>query len=177
MRMIWKVIGSIIVLVIVTSASIIITRRQKKERKRLDAAYELLKNDALDYAMRNPGSEKYRMDQKLMVQLKSKRLDLDVVFNPEKKIMVGREKDNMLCIQNSGVSAYHCEILIDKGQLLIQDLGSSNGTMLVRKFNKYNLQSGEVGILKNKDWVYVAGIGFQVFTFQLNKSYFRKQKR
>lgn len=174
--MILEVIGIISVLVILFSISIVIRKKQKNEKKRLDAAYELLKNDALDYAMRNPGSEKYRMDQKWMLQLKSKQLDLDIVFNPEKSITIGRKKDNLLCIQNSKVSAYHCEILIEHGKLFIRDLGSSNGTMLIRRFKKYNLQNREISLLKNRDCVYVAGIGFRVFIFRLNKSYFKKTR-
>jgi len=43
---------------------------------------------------------------------------------------IGRRKDCDLCIPLASVSRRHCELYIDKGCLMVRDLGSRNGTFL-----------------------------------------------
>lgn len=43
---------------------------------------------------------------------------------------VGRVADNLLVLEDPSVSAHHCEILVHGGEVIIRDLGSSNGTVV-----------------------------------------------
>lgn len=60
---------------------------------------------------------------------------------------IGREKDNDIRLSGEGVSRYHAKIeLNDKGEWIIRDLGSSNGTKVnakkIESFQK--LESGDL---------------------------------
>lgn len=43
---------------------------------------------------------------------------------------LGRAEDNHVIISHASVSSHHCEIEISESQILIRDLGSTNGTFL-----------------------------------------------
>jgi len=45
-------------------------------------------------------------------------------------VRVGRLPDNDLVLYDTGVSRYHCEVLVDEGTYTLRDTGSSNGTLL-----------------------------------------------
>jgi predicted component of type VI protein secretion system len=46
------------------------------------------------------------------------------------KTTVGRGDHNMLAIHDSSVSQTHCEILVNGSEVIVRDLGSSNGTVV-----------------------------------------------
>jgi pSer/pThr/pTyr-binding forkhead associated (FHA) protein len=43
---------------------------------------------------------------------------------------VGRIEDNLFQIPEASVSSHHCEILLRGGDILVKDLGSTNGTFI-----------------------------------------------
>ena len=43
---------------------------------------------------------------------------------------IGRHDDCLIRIRSSQVSRRHCELHLDRGKLLVRDLGSSNGTFV-----------------------------------------------
>jgi pSer/pThr/pTyr-binding forkhead associated (FHA) protein len=43
---------------------------------------------------------------------------------------VGRAADNAVVLPDPSVSAYHCEVLVHGGEVIVRDLGSSNGTFV-----------------------------------------------
>lgn len=45
-------------------------------------------------------------------------------------IRIGRSSENEITVNVKGVSRFHCQIVRDGDQLLLQDLGSTNGTLL-----------------------------------------------
>lgn len=47
-----------------------------------------------------------------------------------KELTIGRRRDNQLCLPHLSVSGYHARILGDLDCLTIEDLGSTNGTLL-----------------------------------------------
>ncbi|MEK7484053.1 MAG: FHA domain-containing protein [Planctomycetota bacterium] len=51
-------------------------------------------------------------------------------FSEAKKVTVGREKGNVLQLNHRSISKQHCELTLNKGQIEIKDLGSSNGTYI-----------------------------------------------
>jgi len=46
------------------------------------------------------------------------------------KTTVGRVEDNAFQIAESSVSSHHCEILLQGSEVIIKDLGSTNGTFI-----------------------------------------------
>jgi pSer/pThr/pTyr-binding forkhead associated (FHA) protein len=45
-------------------------------------------------------------------------------------IMVGRSPECEVCIQDEWLSRHHCRVWMEKGQVFVEDLGSTNGTFL-----------------------------------------------
>lgn len=61
------------------------------------------------------------------------------------EIRIGRKEDNQLPLDDSYVSNYHAKIFIKNNQIFIEDLGSTNGTILNGKRinGKVPLKSGD----------------------------------
>lgn len=175
--MVWKVLCAISVIAVIIIGSVLKKIRQNKIMKRLDAAYELLKDEALDYALSHSGDGKFRMDQKVMLQIVSKKLGIDTVFDPEEKITIGRARDNMICLNSAQISAHHCAIMRENEVLFVQDLNSSNGTIVEHGARRYKLHNGAVRQLNSKDKIEIAGITIQIFLFRIDKRYFNKKRR
>lgn len=55
------------------------------------------------------------------------------VLDPSVPITVGREKDNVICINERTLSGRHCEIFAYQKGIYVRDLGSSNHTVIVRE--------------------------------------------
>lgn len=70
-----------------------------------------------------------------LVVLKGPEKDSSVVLAQVN--LIGRANDNTICIKDSTVSSYHARISSMKGQWILEDLGSHNGThindIIVRK--------------------------------------------
>ena len=64
------------------------------------------------------------------------------------KTTVGRGDHNTLTIQDPSVSHSHCEILVYGTEVIVRDLGSSNGTVVdgkrLQKDQQHPLESGQV---------------------------------
>ena len=60
--------------------------------------------------------------------------------------LVGRAADNVICLDDPLVSAYHARISFASGQWLVEDLGSRNGTLVndLRVESPIALASGDV---------------------------------
>src|SRR3954453_9938022 len=57
---------------------------------------------------------------------------------------LGRRPDNDFQIEDGSVSGAHCQILVDHGQVIIKDLGSTNGTFVNSSpVQEYPLQEGQ----------------------------------
>jgi pSer/pThr/pTyr-binding forkhead associated (FHA) protein len=73
------------------------------------------------------------------------------------KLIVGREEDCHLRLDDPRVSRHHCALLLDEYTLRIRDLGSKSGTWV----NAKRIGTTEA-ILLNDDTVLVAGITFRI---------------
>lgn len=71
----------------------------------------------------------------------------------EEKITIGRKSDNTIPIDNPTVSGHHCEVYLDDGRYVLQDLGSTNGT----RVNNREITDAR---LRPKDIVQVGSIEF-----------------
>lgn len=59
-------------------------------------------------------------------------------------IMIGRAAANDVCIDQGGVSRYHATITLEGDTLVVQDLGSTNGTLLGgKKIQTSNIATGD----------------------------------
>ena len=65
---------------------------------------------------------------KLIVQRGAKR-GTEVIIRREQALL-GRSRSCQICIPAPQVSRQHCAILIENGQVLVRDLGSTNGTFV-----------------------------------------------
>ncbi len=75
---------------------------------------------------------------------------------PAPKCLIGRGEDCHLRPKSEGVSRRHCVIITQKGEVLIRDLKSKNGTFVNGKTIKADY------VLKNGDKVQVGPLAFEV---------------
>ncbi len=62
-----------------------------------------------------------------------------------KETIFGRGGDCHLCLEDDEVSRRHCSILVSRGEVVLKDLGSANGTLVNgRLVEQVNLNSGDV---------------------------------
>jgi len=81
-----------------------------------------------------------------------------------KRLSIGRAdaRSADILLPGGTISAKHAEIYIDnKGSLLISDLGSSNGTEIIRHGQKLNVLSSTISLLPS-DIVSLGGKNFSV---------------
>lgn len=107
--------------------------RKAEKKKYYDAACKMIKETCLDKAIAN--SRPFQENgYKTMVYLKWKNHGKQgYVFDPERGVRIGRlSQDNEICIRDISVSSHHCRIWLCRGQLLVEDLHSSNGTWIKR---------------------------------------------
>ena len=70
-------------------------------------------------------------------------------------LTIGRDPENLLVIDHTAISRFHCRITCEEGEYFIQDLDSTNGTYLNgRRIEKAPLSPG--------DELIVAAVGMQV---------------
>src|SRR5215218_6656538 len=48
----------------------------------------------------------------------------------EPTLVIGRASDNALIIEHSSVSRRHARLTVESGRLMVEDLGSANGTFI-----------------------------------------------
>lgn len=74
------------------------------------------------------------------------------------KLSVGRGKDNDVILGSKQVSRQHAELSVNDNKLLVQDLGSSNGTLV----NSTKLEPNKPTALSEEDVVTFAAFSFKV---------------
>lgn len=171
----------IVALVLLLGTLFFLKRRINKQRKKKNqAAFDILKEDALCNALTNPvltgkvEEYRYQLEDKVMLQLitKQAKKKVNYIFNPEKVITFGRNpKTSDVCLRDPLVSLTHCTIFKSQDKVWIKDMGSSNKTIVKRKRNKCVLENEEALELKNKDIFQIGEVSFRVKLFYINKKY------
>lgn len=171
----------IIALVLLIGTFFFLRRRIiKQKKKRNQAAFDILKEDALCNALTNPvltgrvEESRYQLEDKVMLQLLTKQAKKKVnyIFNPEKVITFGRNpKTSDVCLRDPLVSGTHCTIFKNEDKVWIKDMGSSNGTIVKRKRTRCVLENEEALELKDKDVFQIGEISFRVKLFYINRKY------
>ena len=170
------IIALSVTLVLVIVLSIVYNSKKAQNMKCRIAAGNILREEYLDHSLRNTAQdEEFNTGStKLMLCLKTKngKKKIQYVFNPENKIYIGRDKsDNNIYIHDTQVSKKHCCIYLKDNQVYLQDLNSSNGTIIERGlFKKYSVHSNYKIILKTGDRVIIGSNAFSVDLFYYDMS-------
>jgi len=89
----------------------------------------------------------------------------------EKEITtIGRDKTNDIHIDNLAVSSFHAKIINDGGQIIIEDLNSTNGTFVNdKRISKVSLNNNDVITLGKHTLVYTSPRAVDVDTDKTQK--------
>lgn len=146
-------------------------QRAKRRRKRVRAAaHRLVENDLLDYELCNPlekpgqSPSLRRMLLCLKVQTEQART---YVLDPARGqgIFFGRDPQCEVCVSEVVVSGRHCRIFWDGRAVILQDMGSANGTLVRRGFFRRWVLRGSSLALKSKDRFWVGQTAFEARPF------------
>jgi putative nucleotidyltransferase with HDIG domain len=65
-------------------------------------------------------------------------------------LTIGRDPENVIVLEHTAISRFHCKITCEKDQYFVQDLGSTNGTYLNgRRITRERLSPGDELIIAN----------------------------
>lgn len=144
----------------------------KETRKYYEAAGQMLKEEYLNYSLKNPYLHPKHPSmlnpQKIMLYIKlAKTKEKDgFVFDPKDAVIFGRQKEKVsICINEAAVSSQHCRVYLGGDAVLAEDMGSANGTGLIRKRKEYALAYGSPVILIDKDILHIGSKYFQIRIF------------
>lgn len=163
----------IILIGIFSIVFLIISHFRKVEKQRyLFAAGNIIKEDFLIYSLQNPMGEKTPLpvpnSKKIMIYIKAKNHghNLQLVFDPEKEILIGRDQNKSNIYLNEVlVSQQHCCIFSRNDAVYLQDMNSSNGTYLKRRLSKYLIINGQCVQLNSGDKLTIGSNVFKVTLF------------
>lgn len=144
-----------------------------EKRKYYKAAQRILREEYLDGAIKNEESMGlYSNEQRMMIALKMQgHKGMGYVFDPTHEVRIGRNREkNDICVQDLAVSGEHCKIFLYQGQLCIEDLNSSNGTVIKRGWGQSQTLFGEMGFLYNGSKIRVGSNCFLVTVFYCDVS-------
>jgi len=97
----------------------------------------------------------------LTILLKFNDKILKTIESDKNEIMIGRNAENDIVIENLAVSKQHARILNEDGKYFIEDLNSTNGTYLNKnRITKKDLKSNDIIIIgKHSLEIYTAKKG------------------
>ena len=147
--------------------------KKTEQQKYMAAAGNILREDYLNYSLQNTINPQNLAEKpkskKIMIYIKSKSdgSKLRYVFDPEKTVLFGRSSTECnVFINNAAVSQKHCRIYVSDNAVWLQDVGSSNGTVVKRGFTKrYTLSGGYQIALESGDRICIGDCCFKVRLF------------
>ncbi len=171
------IIGVIILIVLGGAAAALLAMRYKikteEKRKYYRAAQRILREEYLDGAIKNAESMGlYSNEQRMMIALKMQgNKGAGYVFDPAREVRIGRSRErNDICVQDLATSGEHCKIFLYEGQLCIEDLNSSNGTICKRRFGGTQTLFGKMAFLQNHTRIKVGNNCFMLTIFYCDVS-------
>jgi len=174
----------IVIIVVLTcaAASIILivqnNRRKSAVRELNNAARKLVKEQNLSTSLRNddaPDSAKRKPDRgrvRMVIGLAWKDREKEsYVFDPLEGIRIGRgPQDNNVIIPDDEVSLHHCILYQSSTDLVLEDLRSTNGTILVHGLKKYRVQGQRMRVFDG-DRLRVGSTEMTVHVFWIDSAY------
>lgn len=130
---------------VATISLAISNNRKKNELRELhNAARKLVKEQRLNDSLLDHHEKKTRERIRMIIALSWKEQSREsYVFDPAEGVRIGRQPEsNNIVIPDDEVSMQHC-VLFRKGKaLVLQDLKSTNGTMIIHGLRKKWLKGG-----------------------------------
>ena len=171
--MLWIILGfSIASVLAVIIVAVISSRKRTEYRKIYTAAGNILREDYLNYALQNhvvDPSLRQPEGRKRMICIRTvqKKKKISYVFDPEKGILIGRDAEaSNIFVDNPAVSQNHCRICAQNGQIVLEDLYSTNGTVLKRgRFQRWTIRDGYSVGLCSGDVLYIGNSELRVLIF------------
>jgi len=174
-------ISFIVVLVIVFIELIIVllSLKKKNHRERLTCQnlYKLLEVRVLNRNLQNRISTEAAAQyewQQMFVRLEflDARPWLAYLYATDECITIGRSRENMVFIRDDLLSRMHCKIVAQNNVLYLQDMGTTNGTILKKGlFSKTVLASQEIKVLNSGDIIYVGHYRIRVKIYYGSQAY------
>jgi len=165
------IIATIFGLMIFIGTVIIIKKKQIEKNNYYDAACQILKEEYLTQSLKKSSREEPLKQQKMIyLKICSKKQKQRYVFNPAHEIIIGRAKQNStIWLPSREVSMSHCRILLFDRQVYLQDLNSSNGTLVKKGWKTYLIESGQSILLETGNKIKIGETIFRVtvFDFQI----------
>lgn len=163
------IVAAVIFVILITVS---VQKRSEMLEGRYRAAANIIKEDLLNYSIRNPmtHNDHEPSGARLMVCLQPMHTKekAPYVFDPARVIYIGRKisvEKNMICLNDIQVSMEHCMIYTDGSRIYIKDMNSSNGSVVKRGFQRYYLAGGNAMELMNRDKIYIGKTVIKVFIF------------
>lgn len=69
----------------------------------------------------------------LLVFLEGENQGSEIRVHPPRELTIGRSEECDIFLSEKKISRKHCKIIVEAGQVVLDDLGSTNGTLLNRK--------------------------------------------
>jgi len=147
-------------------------KANKETKQYYEAAGQMLKVEYLNYSLKNPYLQPKHPSMlnpgKVMLYIKlakTKQKD-GFVFDPKDAVLFGRQKEKVsICVNEAAVSSQHCKVYLGGDAVLAEDMGSANGTGLIRKRKEYALSYGSPAVLMDKDILHIGSKYFQIRIF------------
>lgn len=172
---------TIIVVLAGTAASIMIivqnNRRKNSARELNNAARKLVKEQNLDESLRNrddPEAKRSNVSRRrvrMIVAFEWKDREKEsYVFDPAEGIRIGRAMEgNNISIPDDEISLNHCFVYQASGDLVLEDLHSTNGTVVIHGLRKQRV-IGRTRIFDG-DRIRIGGMELTVHVFWIDTAY------
>ncbi len=181
----------VIILLILILVGIILfavyRNRKKKRRNAIENAYrQKMREEELDRMIRNtakkptpvpnkPYETSYQQETgeglfsnsggavvKAHIIVQSGSTTKKYVVNISDELRIGKSDSNGIVIDEKWISETHCCFVNHEGTLYVHDMGSTNGTELIRKKQRVRLDNQEVKVM-NGDEISLAGIMMTIY--------------
>lgn len=170
--MLIKILIVATVIAVIVVISVIVKHKREAAQRMYHAAGNILKNEFLDYSLHNPwtsdAAKLMPNGRKSMIcfKLRGSKPAKEYVFDPEKVVKIGRSKEsNSIALSEAIVSVEHCKVYLSGELIILEDCGSSNGTVVKRKWHTYTIGSGQAVTLCSGDVIIVGSTELKVKIF------------
>ncbi|MCH5197896.1 MAG: FHA domain-containing protein [Oscillospiraceae bacterium] len=174
--MIIFVIIYVVIAIVGFIVGLIIYIKRNNRRKYNNAAEKIIRDDLLGYSLKNPyimdNSVKPPLARRVMIGLTIKAAGKkhSYVFDPAKRINIGRDDKNQIIIYDASVSAYQACIYVSGGGVCVYNTGTKNPITLRRGASSRNIRPKEGFRLRDGDILLIQNykIKVKLFVFDIN---------
>lgn len=157
-------------------AGLIVYIKRSNQRKYNNAAEKIIRDDLLGYSLKNPyimGSDELPPSSKrLMIGLAIKAAGKkhSYVFDPAKRVNIGRDDKNQIIIFDSSVSGHQASIYVSGGAVCLFNTGSKNVLSVKRGSSNRAVRPGAGVRLRDGDKILIRNykIKVKLFVFDIN---------